>query len=1325
MTFVENLSVILLAVIGLILLSMIVLAIRNPVLMKLGLRNILRRPTQTVLIVVGLTLSTIIFITSLSLGDTLNYSVQRNAIDAYGEVDEIIAPPLISMLAGMGDGDLAVDEPATESEENLNNLLEGGLTSVLTVLEGGLFGISEARFEQLQAEAAEEPLIDAVAASILFPTIIRDVSSGQGEPLGFIFAVDSAYDENFGLTTIDGRPVQMEALEPGVGVVFEQVADLIGLAEQAGTGLGLEGFSFSDAVLAVAGGAAILSAASGGESFDLAAVDIPIDALQSLGIDTTPLEQAGIESLNLETLGLDEARLQALGVATTTVSLDSLGIDTSGIQSATTDVLGAFNLNTLGTDIDNTLAQAGLQLRQGDIYLNRLGAEQMGAQVGDVVEVFIGPLPIRFRVKAIVEEAGPIGALLPVVMMPLDEAQKLLFMNGKINNVLVSNLGDEEEGLVHTEAVSDRLRVLAMAPESVAAVVAILRRPEVRAAIDPRAAQAPTEFANEIGGPPEFIADLISSAVGFDALAEQIERLPDELDRSGISDELRTILANTGVREWLTELDLSQDDALELDRALRALNEFDLLAPLSKSTIVTAATVGGTIFTSVFTLFGILSIVAAILLIFLIFIMLAAERRSEIGIARAIGVQRSNVVQMFVAEGLVYDIAAATLGVLLGLAISYAMIGFIGGLFNNVVGQLGGQSSIFSLHFRVAPTSIVIAYTAGVLFTFIIVTLASWRASRMNVVAAIRDLPEDNSAGGKSSSGRFLRLLVGPLLLIAGIFLLANIGKSEPNGLKMGLTLSLVGLSLFAGSVLQGTGSRPERVQRIIYSIIGLALIIIWGTPWTSWLGISDSLFDQDPALALISFALTGPLVILGAIMVVMFNADTWNWAISHLLGGIGALTPVLKTAIAYPLSSRFRTGMTMLLFAMVISTVTIMTVVIEATQTLVEPSSADTAGFEISTGFSLLSFFDSLEDLQAEIAANPDFPQQNVAVVGSVTELTVDAQQVGDGKTPGGDWRYSQLTGINTGYVDQAEQYYSFSARAPGYETDSAIWQALRERDDVVVISSDMAEGSPAFAHGGPPGPNSRFGRGFRLDALDLNAGSLPELYLALRLSEEEDAITTVQVIGVIEQDRTLADGRIQANNRLLDAVNGEPVSPDTYYVKVAEDADVRAVAAALERAFLSNALNASVIAESNAAAQAVTRGILQLFQGFLALGLLVGIAALGVISTRSVVERRQQVGMLRAIGFQSNMVALSFLLESSFIALTGIIIGVIGGIVLGQNIVGVFFNTISPDQSFPLPWLQIGGIMLLAYLFSLLTTLLPAYQASRIYPAEALRYE
>ena len=65
---------------------------------------------------------------------------------------------------------------------------------------------------------------------------------------------------------------------------------------------------------------------------------------------------------------------------------------------------------------------------------------------------------------------------------------------------------------------------------------------------------------------------------------------------------------------------------------------------------------------SMFTTFGSFSIAAGILLIFLIFVMLAAERRGELGIARAIGTRRRHLVQMFLFEGVAYDVVAAAVG---------------------------------------------------------------------------------------------------------------------------------------------------------------------------------------------------------------------------------------------------------------------------------------------------------------------------------------------------------------------------------------------------------------------------------------------------------------------------------------------------------------------------------------------------------------------------------------------------------------------------------------------------------------------------------------
>ena len=237
---------------------------------------------------------------------------------------------------------------------------------------------------------------------------------------------------------------------------------------------------------------------------------------------------------------------------------------------------------------------------------------------------------------------------------------------------------------------------------------------------------------------------------------------------------------------------------------------------------------------------------------------------------------------------------------------------------------------------------------------------------------------------------------------------------------------------------------------------------------------------------------------------------------------------------------------------------------------------------------------------------------------------------------------------------------------------------------------------------------------------------GQLPELYLELT-NTATDGVTRnhrVQVIGVLAEDTNLVRSELIGSAAALAKLRSVPVTGDRIYVKAAAGVEASQVAAGIENAFVASGLNASVLAETYAQRQRLTGGALQLLQGFMALGLLVGIAALGVISTRSVIERRQQVGMLRALGYQSSMVGLSFVLEASFIAITGLLIGALTGVVLGANIVNAFFPQIDTSVV-ATPWAQIGLMVLAAYLFSLLTTIVPAWQASRIYPAEALRYE
>jgi putative ABC transport system permease protein len=161
--------------------------------------------------------------------------------------------------------------------------------------------------------------------------------------------------------------------------------------------------------------------------------------------------------------------------------------------------------------------------------------------------------------------------------------------------------------------------------------------------------------------------------------------------------------------------------------------------------------------------------------------------------------------------------------------------------------------------------------------------------------------------------------------------------------------------------------------------------------------------------------------------------------------------------------------------------------------------------------------------------------------------------------------------------------------------------------------------------------------------------------------------------------------------------------------------------VAISLKRDFLSYGLQVLVL---RALLNTLIQGQSSLFtilQGFLGLGLVVGIAGLSIVAVRAVVERRQEIGMMRALGFKKSMVLESFLMENSFIALLGIIIGASLALDLGNSL-AIFGNGFSVP--YIIPWISVVEICVAVYFFAILGTIWSALRASRVPPAEALRY-
>jgi len=125
--------------------------------------------------------------------------------------------------------------------------------------------------------------------------------------------------------------------------------------------------------------------------------------------------------------------------------------------------------------------------------------------------------------------------------------------------------------------------------------------------------------------------------------------------------------------------------------------------------------------------------------------------------------------------------------------------------------------------------------------------------------------------------------------------------------------------------------------------------------------------------------------------------------------------------------------------------------------------------------------------------------------------------------------------------------------------------------------------------------------------------------------------------------------------------------------------------------------------------------------------ISLLVG--AVGIMNTMytSVLERTKQIGIMKAIGASNDTVLSLFLIESGMIGLVGGILGTIFG-VFSAYLIGLTASGFGIKGLFAFASLDFFGlfiILFLTFVIGIVSGVLPAIQASKMEPAEALRYE
>ena len=706
-------------------------------------------------------------------------------------------------------------------------------------------------------------------------------------------------------------------------------------------------------------------------------------------------------------------------------------------------------------------------------------------------------------------------------------------------------------------------------------------------------------------------------------------------------------------------------------------------APAKKDALELAEEAGNS-FMALFTTFGTFSIAAGILLIFLIFVMLAAERRGELGIARAVGTRRGHLVQMFTFEGAAYDLIAAAVGALLGAAVAYGMV-------VAMAGALGANDdSGLRIEYFVSGRSLFVAFAIGTLLTLLVVAFSAWRVSVMTISTAIRNLPEP------AVPRRRRRILLALVTIAFGTLLVLS-GASGDAATPLMLGVSLV----FAGLVpILRLAGVPERIA---YTPGGLSIAVAMLLPWSLW----ESVFGEL-SMDFSTWIVSGLMTVIGAVWVMVYNADLILRAVSFVLSRFGKLVPVARIAITYPLRARFRTGATLAMFTLVVFTL------VTGTAT---PSSFDKAinnveefggGFQVRAGTSASA---PVDDLDAALRRAPGLDPSQFTALGSQSVLSVKAKQLGTGR-PAESY---VARGLDRSFLEHTT--FGLGAIAHGYRSAPDVWRALATRPGLAVVDGTVAPRRDNWGFAILPD--------FQLSGFHIEDGVFDPVPVSIR-DPQTGRATRLMVIGVLKDTAPLEMAGISSSQATYQRAFPGRFRPTIHYFALAPGVDPKQTARRLESAFLPNGMQAESIEQVLDDMLAANRTINRLIQGFMGLGLIVGVAALGVISARAVVERRQQIGVLRAIGFRRGMVQAVFLIESSFVALTSIVVGTLLGLVLAQNIVRDTQAQPSWENlTLVVPWGTFGVIFLTVYLVALAATLAPAVRASRIRPAEALRYQ
>ncbi len=217
--------------------------------------------------------------------------------------------------------------------------------------------------------------------------------------------------------------------------------------------------------------------------------------------------------------------------------------------------------------------------------------------------------------------------------------------------------------------------------------------------------------------------------------------------------------------------------------------------------------------------------------------------------------------------------------------------------------------------------------------------------------------------------------------------------------------------------------------------------------------------------------------------------------------------------------------------------------------------------------------------------------------------------------------------------------------------------------------------------------------------------------------------ASRTLTVAGIVEAARYDGADHVYVARSVVDDLLGKPAVPNLLFVDTESSTNPSVLAAIIDGTHLENGTYARAFVRLAHDSNIAQAQFLDISAGYAAVGLVAAIIAIGIVMIDRVRERRRQLASLRALGASSALVRRSVRIEAALIAFTGMLSGVVCGVVLTWRFDRI--NAFTAARGVYVPWLPLAVAVVAVLIASVGAATAAARGMSRLQPARVLPAE